>query len=144
MNPPLIRKANLQDSAALAGLCTQLGYPSTGADLLQRLPGVLDRPDHTVIVAEVEGRLAGWIHVHVSPSLETDRMAELGGLVVDENQRGAGIGKALLDEAEDWARQKGCGELWLRSNILRKAAHGFYAARGYTNLKTSYTFRKQL
>lgn len=36
---------------------------------------------------------------------------EIGGLWVDEQFRGLGYGKALVDKAEQWAKQKGCKAL---------------------------------
>ena len=144
MNSPTVRSANLQDSSRLAELCTQLGYPSTAGQLTRRLPVLLERGDHAILVAEVNGSVSGWVHVHVSPTLEMDQIAELGGLVVDEAVRGQGVGKVLMGRAEDWARRNGCHELWLRSNVTRKEAHRFYQALGYEIIKTSYTFRKHL
>jgi GNAT superfamily N-acetyltransferase len=144
MTSPSIRSAEIKDCPQLAELCTQLGYPSNAGQLEVRLADVLQRSDHAAFVAEVDGCLAGWVHVHVSPGLEVDRMAVVNGLVVDAALRGRGIGKALMAQAEAWARSQGCKELWLRSNIVRKEAHGFYQSLGYEILKTSYTFRKQL
>lgn len=37
--------------------------------------------------------------------------AEIGGLWVDEKFRNKGYGKALVDKAEEWAKQKGCKAL---------------------------------
>jgi GNAT superfamily N-acetyltransferase len=144
MTNALVRKADLRDCSRLAELCTQLGYPSSAADLTRRLPAILGAPEQAVFVAELDGSVAGWVHVLETASLEADRMAEVGGLVVDEAVRGQGIGKVLMSQAETWARQHGCQQLWLRSNILRKEAHEFYKSLGFAILKTSYTFRKQL
>jgi GNAT superfamily N-acetyltransferase len=143
MTTPTIREAIFGDCSRLAELCTQLGYPSSTEDLSRRLPGILASTDQAVFVAEVNGKVAGWVHVLESATLETDRMAEVGGLVVDESIRGQGVGKALMGQAETWARGRGCQQLRLRSNIRREAAHQFYKSLGYAILKTSYTFRKQ-
>ncbi len=140
----MIRPARLEDCAGLADLCTQLGYPSTPQEMALRLPAVLAYRDNAVYVAEAGGRPVGWVHVHVSPGLEVDQMAKIGGLVVDEEARGRGVGKALMERAESWASLHGCRQVWLRSNIIRKDAHEFYKTIGYENIKTSFTFRKQL
>lgn len=34
--------------------------------------------------------------------------AEIGGLWVDENYRGQGYGKLLVEKSQEWAKQKGC------------------------------------
>ncbi len=139
-----IRPARSEDCPPLADLCTQLGYPSTPEQLTSRLRQIQADPDHAVFIAEENSAVIGWVHVHITPLLESDRTAEIGGLVIDEKKRGLGIGRALMEQAEAWANQHSCREIRLRSNILREAAHRFYEALGYKNLKTSYTFRKQL
>ncbi len=143
-NEFVIRPARLKDSGCLADLCTQLGYPSTRQEVALRLRAVLAHLDHAVYVAEADERPLGWVHVHISPGLEIDQMAEIGGLVVNDTARGRGIGKALMARAEAWALQHGCIQVWLRSNIIRKEAHRFYETIGYENIKTSFTFRKRL
>jgi GNAT superfamily N-acetyltransferase len=76
--------------------------------------------------------------------VESETFAELGGLVVDESHRGKGVGAILLEKVEDWARQKGCAAISVRSNIIRHEAHKFYLAQGYNHIKTQHAFRKSL
>ncbi|MUL37144.1 GNAT family N-acetyltransferase [Gloeocapsopsis dulcis] len=68
----------------------------------------------------------------------------MGGLVVDENYHGSGIGRQLLLQIEQWASQQGCESVYLRSNIIRKQAHVFYEKMGYSYIKTSLAFHKHL
>ncbi len=49
-----------------------------------------------------------------------------------------------MERAEHWAREKGLRSIFLRSNIIRKDAHTFYQALGYSVVKTQYAFRKAL
>jgi ribosomal protein S18 acetylase RimI-like enzyme len=100
--------------------------------------------EHAVLVAEDGGLLVGWIHVVVSHSLLTERRAEIAGLVVDEPHRSRGIGQALMEKAEAWARQQGCGSVRLHSNVLRTRAHAFYERLGYRVTKLQKAFRKEL
>ena len=144
MNSLKIKSANEQDSSQLTGLAGQLGYPSSAAQVATRLARILSHPDQAVFVAEVEGRIAGWVHVYACPTVESELYAEIGGLVVDENQRGQGVGKALMAQAETWSRSLGIHEVRLRSNIIRKEAHQFYEAIGYGKIKSQFTFRKAL
>ena len=140
----ILRASCPDDLPALADLCTQLGYPSTTGEIKRRLEVILEQTGHAVFVAEVDGQAAGWIHVYASPTVESQPCAEIGGLVVDKVHRGQGIGRALLAEAEMWARQKDIPEVRVRSNVIRKEAHRFYGALGYENIKTQFTFRKRL
>jgi GNAT superfamily N-acetyltransferase len=132
------------DSARLAGLAGQLGYPSTPEQIAGRLAGILTRPDQAVFVAEADGQAAGWVHVFACPTVELDLHAEVGSLVVERDQRGQGIGKALMEKAETWAGERGIHEIRLRSNVIRKEAHQFYEGLGYERVKSQFTFRKAL
>ena len=58
--------------------------------------------------------ILGWIHVYVSLRLMIDPAGELGGLVVTENARNKGVGKRLLQKAEDWLMQQGCDMMIVR------------------------------
>ena len=138
-----VRPALLTDAGRIALLSGQLGYPSSTASVRHRLRNLLADRDHAVWVAEMnDGALAGWIHVFVKRLLESDREAEIGGLVVDENFRGRGAGKALVEYAERWAKARRLKSVYVRSNIIRKNAHPFYEKLGYRIVKTQYAFRK--
>jgi GNAT superfamily N-acetyltransferase len=133
------------DVDRLAVLCEQLGYPSTPAQVHQRLGQVLQDEDQAVFVAEgVAGQVVGWVQVFGRQLLVVDRHAELGGLVVDEGHRGRGVGPQLMEQAEDWARARGCEALYVRSNVVREGAHRFYEGIGYAQIKTSRVFLKDL
>jgi GNAT superfamily N-acetyltransferase len=142
--PPVIRPARPEDAPALAPLSTQLGYPSTAADLASRLALILPDPAQFVAVAELSGQVVGWIHVALYFTLESGAAVEIRGLVVDEEHRGRGIGRALLRRAEEWARERGARVMRLRSNVIRDGAHAFYLHLGYTIVKTQHAFRKNL
>ncbi|MCG2767887.1 MAG: DUF5615 family PIN-like protein [Anaerolineae bacterium] len=50
----------------------------------------------------------------------------------------------LKQQAEQWAREKVCWAVHVRSNVVRKDAHAFYETIGYRRIKTQFTFRKAL
>jgi GNAT superfamily N-acetyltransferase len=140
-----VRRATLGDAERLAELSAQLGYPSTPGEVKSRFQQIRGDDDHSVCVAELEdGRVVGWIHVCVSYLIESNPRAEIGGLVVDEARRGSGVGKLLMQHAEDWARSKRLDAVYLRSNVIRKDAHRFYERLGYKNTKTQHAFLKKL
>lgn len=140
-----LRPATARDAQRLAALATELGYPSSAAEVERRLGRIEDDEDHFVCAAELDdGQVIGWIHAFVVSLVESDPRVEIGGLVVGENQRGAGVGKALMERAEAWARSKGVGEVAVRSNVIRKDAHRFYQRLGYNMIKTQYAFSKKL
>jgi GNAT superfamily N-acetyltransferase len=140
-----IRRAAAADRDDLARLSTQLGYPMTPDEASARLADIGEHPDHALFVAESgEGRLAAWLQVSLPRIFESPRQAEIAGLVVDEDHRGGGIGRALLVEAELWARARGCAVLRVRSNVVRERAHGFYRREGFGEIKTQRVFEKWL
>ncbi|HKT13181.1 MAG TPA: GNAT family N-acetyltransferase [Terriglobia bacterium] len=145
LRPVRIRAAQMEDAGRLAALSGQLGYPSSIASVRRRLRNLLADPEHAVWVAENEsGAIGGWIHVFIKHLLESDREAEIGGLVVDQDFRGQGAGKALVERAERWAKSKRMRSVYVRSNIIRKDAHIFYQKLGYKIIKTQSAFRKEL
>ena len=51
-------------------------------------------------------------------------------LAVDPERRSQGVGKALLDAAKAWARERGATHLELDSAEARADAHRFYEREG--------------
>jgi ribosomal protein S18 acetylase RimI-like enzyme len=137
-----IRPAATADAPAIAELAGQLGYPAEASVLAARLASLDDRS--TVYVAESDGAVVGWIHCCERRTLGSDPQAEVLGLVVAEDQRGRGIGRALMARAEDWANERGFACVRLNSAVHRDGAHGFYSALGYTEIKRQAVFVKHL
>jgi N-acetylglutamate synthase-like GNAT family acetyltransferase len=138
-----VRKAKPIDAAALADLLTQLGYASQPEQVVARLTA-LESPEHALLVAEVEGTVVGMVHVSRWATMVLDNAAEIGALVVADDWRSQGIGHTLLDAAEQWAMQRGCSTLQVRTNIVRQRAHEFYYQNGFRQIKTSLTLVKEL
>jgi GNAT superfamily N-acetyltransferase len=134
-----IRDARADDAAAIAELLGQLGYPATGGAVISRLERLLIVGDR-VVVADLDGTVAGFAHLQVSPAIEYERpAAKLAALVVDEQRRGEGIGRALVGAIEDEARLRGCELLYLTTSERRDDAHAFYERIGlqYTGRRYS-------
>lgn len=82
-----------------------------------------------ILVAEDdEGTVRGYALTTINPLLYTNgSSAQLQELVVDETQRGGGVGSALVDRTERECRSRGVRQLTVPS---RRAA-GFYERLGY-------------
>jgi GNAT superfamily N-acetyltransferase len=140
-----IRPPRGSDHARMADLAGQLSYPTTPEEIARRLDGLKGSGDHAVFVAELaSGEIAGWIAVFVYRTVEADARAEISGLVVDERFRSQRIGERLLERSEEWARERACATIGLRSNVIRERAHTFYQRHGYKHIKTQKSFRKSL
>ncbi len=137
-----IRTARGEDAAAIARLSGQLGYPATPTQIRDRLAFLERDTGVAIFVAELAGAVVGWIQLLDQQILETGSRVEVAALVVDETVRGSGIGRRLMERAEEWTLERGYNTVQLRSNVTRAAAHAFYERLGYKHIKTSKTFRK--
>ena len=144
MNPQ-IRPATEADLGPMAELTTQLGYPVDPDTLGERLADLRSRTADDVLVAvDDNDRPIAWIHVALLATLEASHLAAINGLVVEEGHRSSGIGAALVDAAERWARDRGAAAIVVRSRSTRERAHRFYERIGYVEIKRSHVFEKPL
>ena len=140
-----IRRMTEADAPTVNELVRQLGYSSDVGKTETAIRAVLGTEVADAFVAEsADGQVIGWAHVFMVPFIESGPSAELGGLVVDEQYRGSGAGRALIERVEAWARERGAVEVGLRSNIVRDGAHKFYEHLGFEVQKTQHKFRKRL
>jgi ribosomal protein S18 acetylase RimI-like enzyme len=139
-----LRQMRAEDTAAVARLTTQLGYPATDDEIRRRYDLIKDRWDARIFVAQHGNRIVGWVHVQATYLLECDARAEIWGLVVADTSRGTGVGRRLVEAAEDWALMRGLAVMTVRSNNVRTEAKGFYEHLGYQITKTQNAFRKHL
>jgi GNAT superfamily N-acetyltransferase len=139
-----IRDAVAADAAELALLTAQLGYVADAEAISGRLARIAGAPDQLVIVAVVDDKIAGWLQAHASVVLESGFRVEIVGLVVGEKFRRGGVGRSLVQRAEQWAREIGAEAVVVRSNTQRVESHRFYPALGFTATKTQAVYRKVL
>jgi GNAT superfamily N-acetyltransferase len=140
----IIRTAEKHDLSELTALCEELGYPSQIQDVKKRLAKIQDSHFDIILVAVENGIVIGWIHVFIALRLESDHFAEIGGLVVSSEQRGRGVGKILVSEAEKWAKENGSATIRVRSRTSRKKSREFYEREGYIVIKEQNVFEKSL
>jgi GNAT superfamily N-acetyltransferase len=137
----IIREAKTADVVALAKFSGELGYPTTTAEMESRFDKLFSNSDNGIYVAELDS-IVGWIHVSLIQTLESDAFVEICGLVVAESFRGSGIGTRLVAMAENWAQEKGCYHVRVRTNILREKTRMFYKHLGFQLKKTQEVFDK--
>lgn len=126
-----VREMNPSDFAAIGSLSMQLGYPVTRSELVARFDAIESSRERRLLVADVQEDVVGWCHVYGVRLLESEGYAELGALVVDENSRRQGVGRALIRGAEVWASSIGFSRLRAYSGNHREIAHDFYRSVGY-------------
>ncbi|MFI6806190.1 GNAT family N-acetyltransferase [Streptomyces luteogriseus] len=84
------------------------------------------------LVAELNGRLAGYVHLGLPTELESNRhVRQIQGLAVAEGARGRGAGRALVRAAVDEARRRGARRITLRVLGHNTAARALYETEGF-------------
>jgi GNAT superfamily N-acetyltransferase len=128
----MIRTAETTDAAVIAELLDQLGYPTTAAEVPERLRRLRAEGRSEVFVSVVDGRVGALISIQVGPSLtRSEDTALVSTLVVAEGLRGKGVGRELLEVAEDYARRHGCPRIVVATANHRNGAHAFYEHLGW-------------
>lgn len=139
---PVIRRAAEGDLPAIVHLfsigdegISTTDHPGPPLDPRYReaLAAIADDPNNALLVAEVEGRVAGVFHLTIIQYLANrgGRVAQIENVVVDPGQRSRGIGEAMMRWAIDEARRRGCFRVQLTSNKARLRAHRFYERLGF-------------
>jgi GNAT superfamily N-acetyltransferase len=139
-----VRPPQAADAEQLGVLNRQLGCATESEELVSRINRLSELREHFVAVAEVDGTVVGWVQAEHRFSLETGDKAELVGLIVGPAARRSGVGRLLVQAAEDWAVGRGLLSIVVRSNVIRPESHSFYRQIGYTQSKTQHVYAKPL
>lgn len=121
-------------------LITELGYPTAGEAMADRLAPILSDPHDLTLVAGINGLLVGVAGATLGRYYEKDgNYARLLVLSVASTARsGRGIGSRRVEAVERWALDTGAREIVGNSALHRAEAHGFYERRGY--VRTGFRF----
>lgn len=140
----LIKSITSEHAQDVQRLSQQLGYPLSFDEIENNTREVISNNDHSAFVAIIDGKVVGWIHAFKAIFLESNPFVEIGGLVVDENHRGKGIGKKLVERIKQWCNEKQISILRVRSQLKRKEAHQFYLNNGFKEIKEQKVFQINL
>jgi ribosomal protein S18 acetylase RimI-like enzyme len=95
---------------------------------------MLDDPNQEFLVAEIGGLTVGLIHLTMRERnipFVPKHIAVINEVVVAADQRGTGIGRQLMENAQELAASRGATEIWLDVWEFNKPALGFYESLGY-------------
>lgn len=96
-----------------------------------------------VLVAEENGKVVGMCSGQVVISTaEGAPSIWVEDVVVDEKSRGHGVARALLDQLEVWARERGATRLQLLADLQNDKALEFYRKNGWD--KTQMICRRKV
>ena len=136
-----IRPAEPRDTEEIVALASAVSAEPEGwlladsrwrsiADERRYIRAVRRYADAVLLVAEVNGVLAGRLSLSRDPHPSSAHVADLG-LMVDAAYRRRGIGSALLDAAEEWACSAGVTKLELHVFPHNTPAIALYNGHGY-------------
>ncbi|MEX0600180.1 MAG: GNAT family N-acetyltransferase [Rhodothermales bacterium] len=100
-----------------------------------------------VFVAERQGgRLGGLLELSVRNYAEgcSGSTPYVESWYVDEDLRGAGVGRALMEAAEEWARANGSMVLASDALLVNRLSHVAHQALGFEVVERIVVFRKRL
>ncbi|MCM3412696.1 GNAT family N-acetyltransferase [Metabacillus litoralis] len=137
-----IREAKINDVPDLVLLMEQLGYPTSVDNFKIRFNAIVANPSYHTLVAELDGEIIGMAGLCSSLFYEYDgTYIRIVAFIVDTNHRRKGIGKKLIQEAENWAKEQGAIAIGLNSGNReeRKNAHQFYLNMGYKDKSIGFS-----
>ena len=145
---PLFRRAAAADLPAIVALLADdvLGRereapgPSLDPAYAAAFAAIERDPNLLLAVAEQEGRVVGVLQLSFIPGLSHRGMwrGQIEAVRVAAGERGAGLGRTMLEWAIAECRRRGCGLVQLTSDLRRPDAHRFYEALGFQATHAGY------
>lgn len=131
--------AKLEDIPALVELLAALfsieaDFKPDVAKQVQGLRMLILSPETGVIkvARDTDGLVIGMVSAQlVISTAQGAPSAWVEDMIIDEKHRGVGLGKALLNDALAWAKQKGASRAQLLVDIENEPALGYYQHLGW-------------
>lgn len=139
----MIRKAEERDKESIKKLFEELtGQTISDEEVINRLQKFSSKSSESLFVYEYSGMIVGALGFRVRDNIEKQsKYGEISVIVVSEKFQKNGLGRQLMDFAEDLALENNCSGTWLVSRFGRKEkAHEFYKSLGY--IPTGFKFIK--
>jgi aminoglycoside 6'-N-acetyltransferase I len=105
-----------------------------------------NRREH-VIVCEAGGELKGFVEARLREYAEgcvSTPVGYLEGWYVSPSARRQGIGRALVEAAEQWARAQGCSEMASDAILENDMSHAAHRRIGFAEVERIVCYRKSL
>jgi GNAT superfamily N-acetyltransferase len=139
---PKLRDAKPADAPRLVELIAELGHEVDERQVRRNL-AALKKSGETPLVCTLGRQIVGMCGI--GRRVVIHRPAPLGritALIVAKEAQGQGIGRMLVQAAEEWMRKERCPLIEVTSNDSRADAHAFYRHMGYE--RSSIRFFKRL
>jgi aminoglycoside 6'-N-acetyltransferase I len=144
-----IRRAEVADHAEWLRMRRALWEDCHDDEQVREMDEILRNNVETVFLAErPEGGLCGFLEVALRSRADgcdtTTPVGYIEGWYVDEDARRQGVGRALVEAAEAWARSKGCRQMASDAELWNTVSHQAHGALGYQETGRVVTFKKDL
>ena len=130
----IIREAELTDIPALTELMDELGYATSIDEMKSRFENIKNHKDYKTFIATDDTEILGMVGLSKNYSYEQNGIyVRVLAMVTRSKFRKNGIGKKLMDVAENWAREIGANKVLLNcgNREEREIAQLFYKKIGY-------------
>lgn len=128
-------RAIIREYAASLGV--DLGFQQFEQEMAA-LPGEYAAPRGTLLLASVEGEVAGCCALRPADSVDYPNSAEMKRLYVRNAFRGLGLGRQLAEAVLDAARQAGYATVLLDTLDDMEAARALYEELGFVEIAPYY------
>jgi len=141
-----VRPLQSQDLPAYFPLRMAL-RPDSAANFELEVAEILQAEHLAAFVAEQDGNLVGFVEASLrsyAEGCDSSPVGYLEGWYVAPQYRLKGVGRRLVQAAEDWARAQGCTEMASDSELANTPSHQAHARLGYQEVERIVCFRKAL
>ena len=100
-----------------------------------------------LLAVDEERGAVGFVELSLRPyaeGCETSPVAYVEGWFSDETVRRQGVGRLLIEAAEQWAREQGCTELASDTKVENEVAEAAHRSLGFEETNRMICYRKRL
>ncbi len=140
-----IRRAGIADVKVVAALAAKV-YDADPGELEPEFQRSLCSTNHAVFLAEAEGEAVAFAETAVRRDwvngCEFSPTGFLEGIFVDEKYRRCGVARRLVEEAKNWAVERGCRELASDRLLENELSEKFHLGCGFEETERTVSYRQ--
>ena len=144
----MIRKAQIQDAEAIAGLAIRMWGDHDPNDLANEFRELISSEGSACFIKYVDEKPVAFAQVQLRhdyvEGTASSPVGYLEGIFVSEGYRKKGYAAELLSECEKWAKEKGCTEFASDCELDNADSLRFHLATGFEETSRIICFKKDL
>jgi aminoglycoside 6'-N-acetyltransferase I len=147
--PVIVRPVTPDDAEAWLRLRDELwpDHEDNRSEIDAFFRGGVEKPLAVLLAVDEELGVVGLVELSLRPyaeGCETSPVAYVEGWFIDETVRRQGVGRLLIQTAEQWARERGCTELASDTKVENEVSAAAHASLGFEETNRMICFRKRL